>query len=473
MSKTGLAFHRKSQSLEDMRWQRPKSLDELYKAVLKATGDVEGKLTELEKLFYNGKQPEDELRQILPHIREVMVTCQVTYIHAAYQINEMMNIGNNPDEIFKADQKSFTTLSNYHRKLMEFVPGRLQESLEELELITDSLNRYCLSFYTNMESDPYMETAQHYERKRADLKAAIHIHMSNISKMGRMYRDRCGLPVKVFGMHANELARACDCGDLPMLLVFPEACQNIRNACKGVRKWVAEDEMYANFIQSDIRSLEAVKAMKSKHLRDLQEKAFQLEHKHRATTKQIQELELDLERLHHRDTQLNEEVARLENDIRYMEIDIELKEQERERLRERSIFPNGKDIAVEKIASEISELRYKIPACKKEIAATKGKMSFLLQRQQQLRTNRVTLVDVTRDLKKARTESTNAITEMKRIDRCLVQLREIHKHKTAADVPKKIFYHMPIGTHHGTGQKTAVAKADGKAKIRPKRGTTQ
>ena len=167
------------------------------------------------------------------------------------------------------------------------------------------------------------------------------------------------------------------------------------------------------------------------------EKAFQLEHKHRATTKQIQELELDLERLHHRDTQLNEEVARLENDIRYMEIDIELKEQERERLRERSIFPNGKDIAVEKIASEISELRYKIPACKKEIAATKGKMSFLLQRQQQLKTNRETLVDVTRDLKKARTESTNAITEMKRIDRCLVQLREIHKTQDSGRCPKE------------------------------------
>ncbi len=59
----------------------------------------------------------------------------------------------------------------------------------------------------------------------------------------------------MLGMHANDLARKCDCMDAPVLLIFIDVCQNVRNACADIVRWVELDKQYTHFVHNDVKEL--------------------------------------------------------------------------------------------------------------------------------------------------------------------------------------------------------------------------
>lgn len=168
------------------------------------------------------------------------------------------------------------TVKDYYRKLIEFMPGRFEDILEDVERILKSMTHYCLSFcppeaLNSQTKNHYLETPIHFELKRLEFIKAIRMHLDNIRSMCIEMKEANGVRVKAFGLATNELARACDCGVMPLFLVFPEACYNMRNACSGVRKWVSEDAIYSTFLQNDIVTFETRRVEQDKKMRTVRD----------------------------------------------------------------------------------------------------------------------------------------------------------------------------------------------------------
>lgn len=256
MAQTSLPFYRKNQSLHDMENERPKNMEALREAIVKAAEEVELKVKQLEKEFNGGKTHEAEIRIVVPATKSLMDTFELTYINSIRDIQQIIDYTLEPSEVFRFDMHAGEIIKEYYRKLVDFMPTKFEDAIEDVERILKNLKAYCLSFSpvskrSAKHRNPYMETPNHYEAKRAEFIQAIRMHVDNIHTMCRDYKEG-GVTTKVFGLSTNELARACDCGEMPLFLVFPEACSNIVNACAGAKKWVAEDGLYPTYLKHDI-----------------------------------------------------------------------------------------------------------------------------------------------------------------------------------------------------------------------------
>ena len=106
---------------------------------------------------------------------------------------------------------------------------RFEEIKNILCEILLNLEKYCVSFFQGKE-DPYLETAYSYEYKRKELSESIRSHVDRITDIIVTYR-KGGLTLKMLGMHANDLARKCDCYDAPILFIFAEV--KFLHSCSG------------------------------------------------------------------------------------------------------------------------------------------------------------------------------------------------------------------------------------------------
>ncbi len=186
-------------------------------------------------------------------------------------------------------------VDEYNNKILNTIPHAFIDLKEDIYKIMAVIEKYCKSFFKG-KSDPYLETACHYELKIKDFKDAIDMHIDNIFKMADSYKGS-GLVVKSFGFTTNQLARKCSCGDLPFVLMFPEACQNIQNACSGLEKWIEEDTYYADYIKRDIADLELKHTRLVNVIRELHARFIHAQHRHKTVKCHINELEYDLKKI--------------------------------------------------------------------------------------------------------------------------------------------------------------------------------
>ncbi len=148
---------------------------------------------------------------------------QVTYIHGSWQIPEMLQGFKDGEGHIIKGMTEVSAVDEYNNKILNTIPHAFIDLKEDIHKIMAVIEKYCKSFFKG-KTDPYLETVYHYDLKIKDFREAIDMHIDNIFKMGESYRGS-GLVVKSFGFTTNELARKCSCGDLPFLLMFPEACQ--------------------------------------------------------------------------------------------------------------------------------------------------------------------------------------------------------------------------------------------------------
>ena len=391
----------------------------------------------IQELFYDGPcSHEDYIRTIIGDVRTLMGDFNVTYIHASYQMDEVHHWAQSTPH----DKQALERVTEYHTRLLEFMPEFFLPLIEDLKQCIEYMKRYLLSFFHG-KRDAYVETGVHYDMKRRELERVMNIHMKNITNMGTAYRQKRGLNVKMFGFGTNELARKCDVGDLPVLLVFPEACSNIKNACEAIEQWVKADEQYPEFVKMDILDLEHKRDNQTRNLRENSHHLFHCEHKVKSLQKDINDLENDMVRLRHRDVQLNKQIQELEHDKHDMKLDIEIKEQQRDALR--YAHPLDHD-TISKLANEISELRFNLPDMDRKMEAVRHKMLLLTQRKELLDTKTAELHNRQQELTKHKKNVQDAKQELNRIEDAITLLKEIYSRKTSDDVTKKIFHDLPV-----------------------------
>ena len=236
----------------------------------------------MEREFTGGKGFELDIKSVMPAMKNMMDTFELTYINSSYDIKTIIDYTLEPSEVFRFDMQAAETVKDYYRKIVDYIPERYEESLEDMTRILRHLQAYCLSFNPKRNStsarprNPYLQTALDYELKSKEFVEAINMHLNNIRTMSQDYKTENGVKVHSFGLASNELARRCDCGEMPLFLIIPEACSNLKSAIAGVKKWVTEDQVYVTYIKEDILLYETKRLEQEKKLRQVREEAVQV-----------------------------------------------------------------------------------------------------------------------------------------------------------------------------------------------------
>ena len=291
-----------------------------------------------------------------------------------------------------------------------------------------------------------METPRHYEDKILEMKTAVSSHLDNINIMASTYRQEGGTHASVFGLEANELARRCDIGHLPFLLLFPQACQNIRKCIDSLSLWLDEDAKYAEFIKHDVQELEIKKMAQNKILRDVQQKAVRLEKHINTLDRDIKTLHAEIHKVKHREVKLDQEIHKLSQDIKMINFDIDTKKEEIETIKHniKTGKPGNLNEQYEQNIMDIGKLTLQIPEIEQQIEQVQEKKRFILEKRFALRRKKeerqrlkATYQDALGDVAREQRRENDQI-------RSLAQLKHIYICRTSQGVMKKIFQNSPI-----------------------------
>ena len=477
MSHTGLAFYRRSQTLENLGIERPKSIGALHTLMLNAVDEVQFKLQRLERNYYCGMKCEEYLCHIYPNFKEVMEKFQVTFLHAAWQFDDVLRRYAKFGDQYGVDQLKLSKFREFAEKLPDFFPCKFDGVIQDIQQIMGFLKKYCLSFFKG-KPDPLVETAANYEKTKEEFIAAVQREINNIRKMGLEYKDK-GLTAKCFSTYINQVGRKCGCSYLPLLLGFPQACYNIRRACQKIVKWINIDKHYPEFVKSDIDELERKRVAQIQEVRHARENNVLTGHKHKALQKEAADMEVKVERLKPRVEQIDRVIADLQKKTSNIKIDMNLREEEMEDLRyvrDTGSSSGGESEQAERLdllGQDIGRMRLTTFMINRQIEANGVKAKLIHGKEIELvdlkkeaiRYGKMTLV--------SKTEVVLAVRQMEKIERCLGQLKEIYMKRTCPNITRKIFHDMPIDKRNSakiSGQRGRGEGVRSAKSARPKKG---
>ncbi len=466
-SHTSLGFYRKYQTLESLREERPKSLDALRHILLRSTKDVEARLQELEQIFYEGMECEVYLRHILPAFHDVMDNFQVTYLHGVWQIDDVMRRFAKHGIKYGASPENVHVFRGYGVKVKNFIPNNFKPLMNDITEIVQFAEKYCVSFF-NGQKDKFLETPQHYETIRKEYQGSVKMHLNNINNIGKSYKVG-GLTSKLFGLSVNEIARRCDCEDKPVVLAFPESCNNIRLAIEAIEKWVQMDAHYTEFIKNDVSEMEIERDMQEKLVRECKHNVTMIDHRLKLTQKQAIELDEQLKRLAPRAEQMDGDIAKLNAKIKDLEMDIAVKEDEKNEIKTFVVKGSGgEDMSendkIDKLSGEITKLKLSISLVNRHIEQRKEKVQVIIERREKMEAKGVVITTLVRHKIKAKTQVLLATRQLERVERCLGILRHIYRLKTSPDITRKIFSNMPMEARNNRLLPRRNKSADEKSK---------
>ena len=257
---------------------------------------------------------------------------QIIQLHSAWQIEDILKRTDIFTEgMYPGELSHFETIKMFDVRLKTFVPNKFEDIKKQLTGILIFLQKYCVSFFQGKE-DSYLETAYSYENKRKELSESIKNNIDRISDIIITYR-KGGLTLKLLGMYANDLARRCDCYEAPILFIFADVCQSVRDACANIMRWVELDSGYALFLHNDLVEMQRKRDEYFRKVRDLRERHCQLDHRIRNIQRNIEEIRKQLQRFKGRETVIKDNVIRLKLTIEDLEMELEAREREIKTLR--------------------------------------------------------------------------------------------------------------------------------------------
>ncbi|XP_013392194.2 uncharacterized protein LOC106160203 [Lingula anatina] len=448
-----LQFSRKSQTLEELDKERPKSLEAVREILREATTDVETKLSLIEvSLIGRGVTYADFIRPYVAPIVSLMKSLEIYEIYNKKQIEEIIHQGIETGEAVKeSDLPGYHMLKECYHKIKEYLPGAFTAIFLEIEKILENLDKYCRSF-SKAEEREYMDTPSHYEMKRQELWKLIRVNLDDVKDMiGRYQED--GVDIKMFGIHARDIGRGCECERLPFLLMFPQTCVNVRNACKGIRQWLKADEEYPSYIKDDIIDMEKKIEHKTREERESQMRSSQLEYKMRHVQQECSVLESELKKLIAREMAFNQDARKLEREINKLELEIGTLEQEKV-MSSKGLIKSSHP--PEALSRKIHDLKEKHHGLATKHSHVQAKIMLVEKKREMLRESNANASALRSASRKARTEHTNVEHELHTMNERLEELKQIYLYKTSHETPKKIFYGLPLApktTVKTTGKK--------------------
>ena len=188
----------------------------------------------LEQEYYGGHPPEVALANMTSSFREVMKSLVIVRLQAAWQIDDILRrtekVAN--EELYQIDSSHLESFRMFSIKMKMIVPTMFIEMKNELWDILILLQKYCLSFFEG-EQDEYIETAYSYKQQRKQFSENIKETIYRIEDVALQYTKGL-ITFKHLGTDAKELARKCYFFEAPILFIFADMCENIRDICATI-----------------------------------------------------------------------------------------------------------------------------------------------------------------------------------------------------------------------------------------------
>lgn len=453
---TTLQFYRKKQNVEHLFSERPQNLESFYDAMEEAVLSVEHRLRILEQEFCCGGTVEAEIKQWLPHLDAVMADVKTQELFCKPQIQDLISqyeksLGDPTMDIW-FNREAIAKVVELIDKIIGCLRKGFTNIIEAIMTMLEFLKKYCQSF-SQTDGDIYLETATNYEKQRRDYANAITLNLTDIHDMADLFESSQGKRIYQFGSVPKKIAERCECEYVPFLVMFPAACENVRNACTGIRMWLQADKGYPTFIQNNIADLEIKRDELSKAHREMQLKFSNLDHKIKLLKRDIGECDSDLRRLENREASLRTQEREIIEEIRETKLDIEIKEMRKVELKKMISLTQKEKDTLEQLIADLESLSHKKPSLNRKMAEVQKKLSFVNSRRDDKENYEEKLRDCKIERKSMKSEIKTMETELQRRETNITKLKEIHKYKTNPEILKKIFHNMPLITKHVTGYK--------------------
>ncbi|OWF41034.1 uncharacterized protein LOC110463013 [Mizuhopecten yessoensis] len=452
---TSLQFFRKRQTVDILLLERPQSLSAFYHAVETALKDIEIQLIEVQASFYGRTRTiEDEIQQWMPALEHTMQFAKVADLICKDNLQNLFDLYErsmgDPTMEVKFDKASVQAVMQVIDKVVTYLKTGLSSIKETLNTIICFMKKYCLSF-VGTDGDSFLETATNYEKQRRDYSNAIQINLDDITQMAERF-DKQGIHLQELGSIPRALAEKYECKHVPLLVMFPGACENIRNACIGVRKWIQADHGYQTFLLYDLQDLEKRRDDFSKILRDLQLTASHLDHRVKVCKRDINDSEAELKRLLSKEKMVKRQSESLGHELKDLELEIGYREIRREQMKNNEPTRGNKE-KLDQNLTELEDYKAKRLVIDRKYEDMKRKLHFLQLKREKKNQKEDELVGLRKEHKTARKELRKTELEKERLQMNIVKMREIIRFKTSPEVLKKLFYNMPL-----TSKNTALTK---------------
>ena len=266
----------KPMPLSRLESKPPENISMVHTILMNAVAENMDKIKLVESDYYGkGKKAADEVTKWLPSVKAAMSVINVSVLTSATQIEDINRITGDPHRKFKIDTAHFTKTQEAYRKVIDCIPYKFKHINDDLKKLLKYLEMYCLSFY-DMDSGIDFDTGKEYEKKRKDWGSRIRYAIKCVTQLVDKFK-KSDLLTNEFSGPVKEIGHKTGCLQVAFLLIFPEICEQLRQAMRTVKEWVEADKSYVSFLSYDLADLEQRKDSFLKVVRDLQQRYSSLQ----------------------------------------------------------------------------------------------------------------------------------------------------------------------------------------------------
>ena len=430
--------------LKQFETHPPGGLKEIRNLLSAEIKSVQKRLNRLERSYYGvGKSLNHEVKKFSTPIKILIRMLSYFELPSTKAIEAAIKNGSDPKR-YKGDPENVALLREVYTKVQAFVPGKFKDVADTCEKMLEVMEKYLISFY-DPDSEIEVETASHYETQIRSWKQTIRDNLCNIHTLVTRFKNR-GIHYSMFSSPVATFCQRNECELVPFLLLFAEACTNIRTALSIMTQWIKSDENYAVFLQNDVRDLEHQKEEHVKAMRDAREKFHSATFKVNQTEIEYTKMLGDFENTKEKGIANEIEEMYLVGRLNELESDMDFKEGRREEFKRKAdeMDPDALSITLENLNEEIRFLKDQLPGLKRQLAAAQHRREWMNEKREQLDKVEKEIVHLNSELKAAESVKLRREAEFETIENTLDLARKLLLLKNSSDSVEKIFYGIPI-----------------------------
>jgi len=423
----------------------PSSLREVRSTLEAEIKQIQKRLTRLERSYYGvGKSLNHEVQKYAMPLKILVRMLGYFELSSMKGVEAAIKYGSDPKR-YKGDPNNVALLKEVYTKFLSFVPAKFDDVASDCKKTLELMEKYCISFY-EPNGEVEVETALHYETQVRSWRGVIHENLDKINSLILHFKNR-GVHYTMFSSTVATFCQRNECEIVPFLLLFAEACTNIRTVLSVMAQWLKADENYSVFLQNDVSDLERQKEDQVKVTREAREHYHSALFKVNQTETEYTKVLAQLENLKEKEANSEIEETFLLNKCNEIQMDLEFKESRRDDLKNQPLESDSIEsmaITWDNLNEELRVLRECLPAVKRQLATVQQRREWMRERKQKMEKLEKELSQLNRDARAASGVKEQREAELETIERTLEISRRLLLHKASNDSVAKIFYDLPI-----------------------------
>ena len=457
-------INKKLRGLQKLEVSPPRSLLDMRKIITSEIRGINKKLSRLERSYYGvGRSVQDEVDKYVLPIKVVMRMLTLFELGSFTSVEAAIKAGSDPKR-YKGDPNNVAMLKEAFTKLQTFVPEKFHDITENCTKVLDIMEKYFVSFY-KPETDVYLETAAHYTQQLDNWKRNIRSSLERVKKLQRDFKERM-VHYTMFTPPVITFCKKNECEPICFILLFADACTNIRCAMAEMQNWLQQDENYPMFLRNDVDEMEKRREEKIKLMRESKQKYHAATYKLNQTEIEYEKALCEVDSVHDKEEALRIEADYYLNLNRDLQRDLDFKEFRREGMKKHveDYTPEHYNETYELLTDEIRNIRDRLPSIKRFMASTHHKLDWVTEKRSHVSKIKKELLNHKKDLDDIKKGSTQREEDFASLEKSLELARKVHRYKTSTDVAEKIYFCLPL-TSRGQSQSSINSNEDGRCRI--------